>query len=340
MKINSITLPCFNVPIFFETKIEEFLDFITWSFLRLSLLWDPMQREEYRQFFEIKRLSITENTPEMSKLFKEKVLVLCEKISDESITQHLKRLNHGELGYQPYFNSTGDEKASIKAHEVFEMLSMKWERGVPFDRDRFSTFRPAHEQAIHIENIFLQALAFEKEIPLSKDALEYCRIVDDMQLSYPYSRATGNAENSFSCSLNLESTEKNLSKNIEAMPNDPNEIDYFCDFFSQFMNDWSARSRIGLCQRYLFSQLSRNYPEKKLYLITLLRALEQDEIYHKHKLETVLAKLQDHLQNFNLPQYWREESILQNDDFFFENPKYIPVEIYEPYRHLKDSFTI
>ncbi|KIC73992.1 hypothetical protein DB42_BN00550 [Neochlamydia sp. EPS4] len=332
MEINSIKSPSFNVLIFSQTRREKFLDFITWIFFRLSLLWDARQREEYHQFFEIKRLSVAENTPEMTKLFKEKVLALCQKISDESITQHMKRLNHGKLGYQLYFNTVGDEKACIKAHEVFEMLSMKWERGVPFNRDRFSAFWPAHKQAIRIENIFLQALAFEKKIPLSTDALEYCRIYDDMSLSFPMSF--------HSFSLDLESTEKNLTKNIEAMPNDPNEIDDFCDFFSQLLTHWSPRFRIGLCQRYLFSQLSKNYPDKKLYLIILLRALEKDEIYHKYSLETILAKLKVHLQNFNLLEYWREKLIIEDDEFFIRDPICIPFEIHEHYSHLKDSFII
>lgn len=332
MNINSIKLPSFNGSIFFKIKKEEFLDFITWVFFRLSLLWDARQREEYHQFFEIKRLSVAENTPEMTKLFKDKVLALCQKISDESITQHMKRLNHGKLGYQLYFNTVGDNQACIKAHEVFEMLSMKWERGVPFNRDRFSAFWPAHKQAIRIENIFLQALAFEKEILLSKDALEYCRIYDDMSLSFP-----------ISCSsffLNLERTEQNLTKNIEAMPNDPNEIDDFCDFFSQFLTHWSPRFRIGLCQRYLFSQLFRKYPDKKFDLIILLRALEKDEIYHKYSLETILANLKVHLQNFNLPEYWREKLIIEDDEFFIRDPIYIPFEIHEYYSYLKNRFII
>lgn len=326
MIVESITLPSFNIPIFLRKKNEQFLDFIAWIFFRLSLLWNATQREEYCQFFEIKRLSIAENTPEMIRLFKEKILVLCHKIDDETIIQHLKRLNHGKLGYHTYFKSNGDEKACIKAHEVFEMLSMKWEGGVPFDRARFSAFWPAHQQAIRVENIFLQALAFEKNIPLSKNALQYCRIYDEMSLTYLIK---------FSFFLDLEETEKNLTKNIEAMPKHPSEIDSFCDFFSQYMTHWDDRIKIGLCQRYLFSQLFQIYPDKKLYLITLLRALEKDEIYHKYSLEIILDKLNYHLKYFNLPKYWREKSILENDEFFLKKTEYIPFEICESYNSLK-----
>lgn len=146
----------------------------------------------------------------------------------------------------------------MKAHEVFEMLSMKWEKGIPFDRDRFSAFWPAHMQAIRIENIFFQALALERGVSLSKKALEYCRIWDDMYLTNPISYS--------SSSIDLKGTEENLTKNIAVMPNDPKEIDDFCDFFSQLMTHWSPRNRIGLCQRYLFSKLSGTYPDKNFIL--------------------------------------------------------------------------
>ncbi|KAF3361888.1 hypothetical protein PHSC3_001570 [Chlamydiales bacterium STE3] len=332
MNINPVLLSFSKLSKFFETKKQKLLDCMTWAFFRLALLWDPRQRKEYRQFFEIKRLSVVENTPEMVRLFKEKILALCKTISDESITQHLKRLNHGELGHQLYFNTSGEEKICIKVHEVFEMLSMKWERGIPFDRDRFSAFWPAHKQAIRVENIFLQALALEKKIPLSKEALEYCRIFDDLFLSFPMQIS--------SLTLDLEATEKNLTKNIDAMPANPSEIDYFCDFFSQFTNHWSPRFKIGLYQRYLFSRLSRNYSDKKLYLIVLLRALEKREVYHKFPLKTVLSRLKDHLQNFNLPQYWREESIIKETEFFSKDVIYIPAKLRKHYKHLKASFII
>lgn len=336
--VSSLSLSSINLSAIFKTKKEQCLDFSTWIFFRLALLWDAGQRAEYRQFYEIKRLSTAENKPEMTKLFKEKVIALCQKISDESITQHLTRLDPDPLKKglesQPYFKSTGEEKTLIKAHEVFEMLSMKWEKGLPFNRDRLSEFWPAHQQAIRVENIFHQALALEKGINLTKEALEYCRIYDQYYLHYPLQQKFTNG----SFILDLEDTEKNLTKNTKAMPKNPDEIDSFFKYFSQFMKDWSPRIKIGICQRYLYSQLSVRYPEKKLYLITLLRALENDENYHEHSLQTILSKLNEHLQNFNLPECWHEESILKKAEFFMKYPKDIPFVIREPYNHLKSSF--
>lgn len=336
MKIRLSTARLWN---FFEEKHPKVVDGMTWVLFRLTLLWNSKERAEYRQFFKIKRLSTVANTPEMMRLFKEKVLVLCNTISDDMLVQHTKRLNNGEgVERQPYFLTSGNEKACIKAHEVIEMLSMKWEKGIPLYKDRgLSVFWPAHHQAIRVENIFLQALGLEKKLPLSKAALEYCRICDDDFLTHPI-RFSADLD---PC-LDLETTEKNLTKNFEAMPSHPNEIDCYCKFFSQsqFTYQWSPRVRIGLCQRYIFSKLSREYPDKKLYLITLLRALEKDDIYNTHSLEIILSKLQCHLQSFGLPPYWYENSIRKKYHFFVKHAHEIPFEIREYYNKLKDSFTV
>jgi hypothetical protein len=330
MRINLAVFNCFNLSNFLRIKKLQFVDFTTWIFIRISLLWDLKQRKEYRQFYEIKRFSEV-NNPGMYKVFKEKVLSLCNNFSDEEVAQHLRRLNGGKIDNQPYFNITGDEKACVKAHEVFEMLSMKWESGVPINRDRFSVFWHAHIQAIRVENIFFQALASEKNIILTKKALEYCRFYDDFYLGNPICFT--------SFSLNLAETEKNLTKNIEQMPKDSDEIENYCVFFSQIMKNWSSRDRKGLLERYLYSNVYKNYPDKKIYIIALLRALEKEDIYTKYSLKKLLKVLKEHLETYSLPRYFREEHIIQDYDFFINDLRYLPFEILDGYKRFKESLT-
>ena len=299
---------------FFERFSQKATALTAFVVSRARLLDNSEERKEYTLFYEVKRLSQTDHDSRALQVFKKKVTDLSNLISDAQIASHVKRLSPSgeELGDQPYFASiNANEKAVIKAHEVFEMLWMKWELGIAFDqRDKFSAFWPAHTQAVCVENLFLMALAREQGIELSKTSLEYCRFVDDFYLNSPF--ATG-------FSLDLAETEKNLTKNIQKLPKAPEEIDCFCDFFSWLTTRFDYRSKIGLLQRYLYSSLYQLHETKKVYLIVLLRRLEKDQVYHNYPLSKIQTALNIHLQEYGLPHWCSEKSLLDNGDFFYKD---------------------
>ncbi len=283
-------------------------------FFYIRTFVNASERTEYHLFRQLKILSTkTALSDRETAVFMHDAAKLDQRFDDEFIYTHFFRLNDKDSGKEFFASRFIDpnEKTCVRLHELVEILSLKWDYGRDFDEPGMPDFRPAHEQAIKVENLYLLSKAKEMKIPLSLKTLEYVRLPDE---------AARSDLREFNQEWGIKDVIKRYSKNPKPLPS-LEQMKAYVEFMIQSGCIASLPKRY-ICEklwgRYMFvtlhQRLSCVYPDENAKtLIFLLKFIYQEGLFE----DCIPEKMLDGIEKVVLEVPPREKELISQH--LFEN---------------------